>query len=111
MSQRRPNPTRITGWRCPVCGRSAVIFGVERRRGHRWSRRQLVHVDCRPDPAKVAEAMGLTRLALVAFGAVFGLSSVAESAGWISGAVAAGCGALSGLPLLLAFVSARRWPT
>lgn len=51
---------------------------------------------------KVSE---LTRHALVAFGAILGLSTVAESAGWFPWPVSAVAGVLAGLCLVLAFVS------
>lgn len=43
----RPNPTRIYGWVCPICGGSDIRWGTVRRRwGWRpWRRR--VHTDCR----------------------------------------------------------------
>lgn len=106
----RPNPAMVTSWRCPVCAHSAVLFGVERRRAPRWSRRYLVHVDCHPDPAKVAAEMGRARLALVAWATLFSVSLVAETARWIPGPVGGAVGVLAGLVLLYGVVSLRRWP-
>ena len=107
----RPNPARVTSWRCPVCAWSAVLYGVERRRAHRWSRRYLVHVDCQPDPTRVAAALVVGRHALVTAVALFAGSSVAESAGWLPWPAGACTGVATGLCLLVAFVVLRRWPT